>query len=216
MVPNNPDNPGKSQKELVKELLSDSSTYAEEAGIRLADKPGPLFALLMLTELLSARISGDIALAAAREVRAAGLTTPEKVRAASWYDIVDALGRAHYRRYDESTATRLQRNAAFALDRYRGDLRELARDSHSDRDTAARLLQEFVGVGPIGASIFLREVQDVWPWVGPYFDDRALRGAARLGLPTDPRRLARLCPAGDSARLAAALVRPTVAAGRHR
>jgi hypothetical protein len=35
-------------------------TYAEEAGIRLADKPSPLYQLLVLTTLLSARISAVI------------------------------------------------------------------------------------------------------------------------------------------------------------
>jgi hypothetical protein len=52
-----------------------------------------------------------------------------------------------------------------------------------------------------------REVQDVWPEVTPYFDDRALKAAARLGLPTDPDRLAELAPKGKVAVLAAALVR---------
>jgi hypothetical protein len=46
-------------------------TFAEEAGITLADKPGPLYQLLVLSTLLSARISADIAIAAARELFAA-------------------------------------------------------------------------------------------------------------------------------------------------
>jgi hypothetical protein len=205
---------GAAADRVVGELLTESTTYAEAAGIRLANRPAPLFQLLMLAELLSTRISADIAVAAAREIFAAGLTTPRKVRAAAWPDIVNALGRAHYRRYDESTATRLQRNANLTLDCYRGDLRVLAEDSGHDRDTAARLLQQFAGIGPLGASIFLREVQDVWPWVAPYFDERALRGALRLGLPANQGRLARLCPRGEAARLAAALVAPTLAGHR--
>ena len=43
-------------------------TYAAEAGIRLADTPGPLYQLHVLTTLLSARISAGIAVAAAREL----------------------------------------------------------------------------------------------------------------------------------------------------
>jgi len=53
----------------------------------------------------------------------------------------------------------------------------------------------------------VREVQDVWPEVRPYFDDRALASAERLGLPTDPAALADLAPRDRTARLAAALVR---------
>jgi hypothetical protein len=43
--------------------------------------------------------------------------------------------------------------------------------------------------------------------VTPYFDDRALRAARRLELPTQPDALARLAPDGRVAELAAALVR---------
>ena len=50
---------------IVKELLDRyGRLYAEEAGIRLADRPGPLYQLLVLATLLSARISAEIALAA--------------------------------------------------------------------------------------------------------------------------------------------------------
>lgn len=64
----------------------------------------------------------------------------------------------------------------------------------------------FKGIGSTGADIFLREVQDTWTWVRPYFDDRALGMARELGLPDEPDRLAALAP-HDAARLAAALVR---------
>jgi endonuclease III len=73
-------------------------TYAEDAGIRLADKPAPLYQLLVLATLLSARISSDIATTATRELFAAGYTTPKAMQEASWQQRVDALGRAHYRR----------------------------------------------------------------------------------------------------------------------
>lgn len=97
-------------------------TYAEEAGIRLADKPAPLYQLLVLTTLLSARISADVAVAAARELFAAGYGTPQRMRQASWQDRVDALGRGHYRRYDERTATILGDAAGYLMERWHGDL----------------------------------------------------------------------------------------------
>src|SRR5689334_24071091 len=82
-------------------------TYADEAGIRLADKPSPLYQLLVLASLLSARITAGVAVAAARELFAAGYRTPRKMLDASWQQRVDALGRGHYRRYDERTSTML-------------------------------------------------------------------------------------------------------------
>jgi hypothetical protein len=49
-------------------------------------------------------------------------------------------------------------------------------------------------------------VQDIWTWVRPYFDERAVKAARDLGLPGDPGKLSDLAPRGN-AKLAAALVR---------
>lgn len=181
-------------------------TYAEEAGIRLADRPRPLYQLLVLATLLSARISGDIAVRAARELFRAGYRSPEAMREAAWQDRVDALGRGHYRRYDERTATMLGDGAGLLIRRWDGDLRKLRREAGGDSGAAASLLTEFPGIGPSGAAIFLREVQEVWPDVAPYFDSRVLAGAKKVGLPGDARALAD-CWDGPAVRLAAALVR---------
>jgi hypothetical protein len=86
-------------------LEQQGRTFADEAGIKLADRPGPRYQLLVLATLLSARISGSVAVAAARELFAAGYRSPRAMLEASWQDRVDALGRGHYRRYDERTAT---------------------------------------------------------------------------------------------------------------
>ena len=182
-------------------------TFAEEAGVALTDEPGPLFQLLVLAQLLSARISTGIAIAAAHEVSASGCTTAQRLRDASRPRVVAALGRAGYRRYDERTATQLREMGALVLDRYGGDLRGLAREADGDVGRAARLIQEVKGIGPTGAAVFLREVQSVWPWVRPYLDERARAGAARLGLPDDEAQLADLVRPADLARFAAGLVR---------
>ena len=47
----------------------------------------------------------------------------------------------------------------------------------------------------------------MWPWLRPHLDDRALRGAERVGLPADPAALADLVDGEDLARFAAGLVR---------
>src|SRR5512142_3242706 len=71
-------------------------TYAEEAGIELADEPVPLYRLTLLTTLLSTRIQSRIAVATARELLRSGYGSPKRMLAASWQDRVDALGRGHY------------------------------------------------------------------------------------------------------------------------
>jgi endonuclease III len=200
---------GSKDAQTVRSLLSRlGRTYAQDAGIDLADRPAPLYQLLVLANLLSTRISSDIAVAAARELFAAGYRTPAAMLEASWQDRVDALGRGHYRRYDEGTSTRLGEGADLLNQRWRGDLRKLRDEAGADPSRTAELLTEFPGIGPAGADIFLREVQSTWPDIAPYFDTRALGGAKELELPQDPARLAALAgPGTDLARLAAALVR---------
>lgn len=191
-------------------LREDGRTYAEEAGIRLADKPVPLFELLLLSLLQSTRISTDIALAASRELRRAGWRTPRRLAESTWQERVDALGRAHYVRYDESTATALGKAARLVIDRWRGDLRRLRDEADGDADRVRELVQETPRIGPVGADIFCREVQGVWPELRPCLDDRALRGARERGLPSDPRRLASLVRGEELPKLAASLVRATL------
>jgi endonuclease III len=182
-------------------------TFADEAGIRLVDEPAPLFQLLVLTQLLSARIAAGVAVAAASELNAAGWTTPARMRVAPRPRVIAALGRAGYRRYDERTATQLREMAELVLDRYGGDVRRLAVAADGDVDRAAALVQEVKGIGPTGSAVFLREVQQVWPWVRPYLDDRACAGGWRVALPGDVDRLAALVAPDDLARFAAGLVR---------
>ena len=191
--------------ETVRRLLDEAgTTYAEEAGIRLDDKPMPLFELLVLCMLASKPIEATIAVKAARELFAVKLRTPAAVRDADRKTMIDAFGRAGYARYDESSATRLTEMADVVLDEYGGDLRRLG----EPREVAAvrERLKQFKGIGDTGADIFLREVQDTWTWVRPHFDGRARATAKDLGLPNDPEALQRLA-GRHPARLAAALVR---------
>ncbi|MGQ4489489.1 endonuclease [Streptomyces sp. SAS_281] len=192
----------------VRNLLDEhGQTYAEEAGIRLRDTPMPLYQLLTLCVLFSVPIKACMAVAAARELFAAGMRTPHAMAEASWQDRVDALGRAHYRRYDESTATALGEGAQLALDRYHGDLRRLREEAGGDAGKLRELLTEFPRIGPVGADIFSREAQGLWPELRPAFDQRAQDAADGLGLPRSPEKLAGLVADADLPRLAAALVR---------
>ncbi|MGW1748970.1 endonuclease [Streptomyces sp. NPDC002092] len=196
------------QKDVVRELVrAHGQTFAEEAGITLKDTPQPLYRLLVLALLLSARIRGSIAVDSARELYRAGLRDPRRMAEADWQQRVDALGRGGYRRYDERTATQLGDGAQLLIERWGGDLRRLRKEADGDVDELHRLLQEVPGLGPAGADIFLREAQRVWPEVAPYLDRKALDGAERLGLPKDPDRLVKLAENTQPAVLAAALVR---------
>ncbi|MGW1360288.1 endonuclease [Streptomyces chartreusis] len=170
-------------RSVVRELVrAHGQTYAEEAGITLRDTPQPLYRLLVLAHLLSARIRGSIAMDTAR----------------SLYE------------YDEMTATQLGEEAELLNERWHGDLRRLRKEADGDVTALRRLLEQFPGVGPAGADIFLREVQRVWPEVAPALDRKALAGARRLGLTQDPGRLIDLAGDTEPAVLAAASVRASL------
>nr|BFD81480.1 endonuclease [Streptomyces sp. Xyl84] len=193
---------------VLRELVGrHGETFAQEAGITLRDTPQPLYRLLVLAVLLSARIRGSVAVAAARELSGAGLRDPRRMAAAGRRARVDALGRGGYRRYDERTATQLGEGAELVTGRWGGDLRRLRAEADGEVAALRGLLQEVPGLGPAGADIFLREVQGVWPEVAPFLDAKALSGAERLGLPPDPGRLTALAGGTAPEVLAAALIR---------
>ena len=198
-----------------RELLErDGRTYAEEGEVGLRDEPAPLYRLLVLATLASTRIRAEVAAAAARELWAAGFTTPQRMRDSTWQQRVDALGRGGYRRYDESTATALAEGAEVVRDRWDDDVRTVReRCAGSEEvadglaETVAAEVQAVPRLGPVGAGIFVREVQAVWRDLEPYLDGRAADAAAAAGLSRQPERLAEHVPDGSFAALAATLAR---------
>ena len=198
---------------VIKELLNrHGRTYANELGIDVtADTPSPLFRLLCFALLTSARISTDIAVAAAKALADEGLTTVDKMAGSTWRQRTDILNASGYARYDESTSRMLGETADLLADRYGGDLRKLRAQANGDVAKLRRLLTECKGIGDTGANIFLREVQAVWDEVYPFADDRTLKTARRLGLKGDAEALASEVSKRDFPRLVAALVRAGLA-----
>ena len=182
-------------------------TYADQAGITLKDTPAPLYRLLVLATLLSTRVQADLAVAATRELVSAGMGTPERMRDAGWQQRVDAMGRANYTRVDEQMATALGDGAQQLLDEYGGDLRRLRAAADGDPSRLRELLTAFPRLGPVGADIYAREAQGIWPELRPTLDGKALDGARTLDLPTDEQDLAGLVAGDRLPELAAALTR---------
>lgn len=197
-----------SQEKIVQAVLKQHGrTLSHELGINVgSDSPVALFRLLCAAMLSSARIKADIAIKAARGLAQQGWTSAKALAASSWEDRVEVLHRAGYVRYQERTATMLGNMAQRLLDKYQGDLRNL-RDAADHRpDEERRLLKQFRGLGDVGADIFFREVQGAWDELRPFVDQRALRGARKLGLQDDPASLERLAGEKDFSRLVAGLV----------
>ncbi len=187
-------------------------TFAEEIGIDLSrNTPSPLFRWLCASILFSARIGAKQAISAARALTDTGWTTAEKMAASSWEERTRVLNRSGYARYDESTSRMLGDVAVIMRDRYQGDLRRLREQAGEAPDEERRLLKDFKGIGDVGADIFMREVQVVWPELYPFSDKKAIAAAKRLGLADDAASLAQLVDREDYPRLLAALVRTDLA-----
>jgi endonuclease III len=113
-------------------------------------------------------IQQEVACRAYRELAREGLVTPRAILDAGWDRLVEVLDRGHYVRFDFSTATKLLEVSGALLERY-GRLTALL-DAAAGRADLARRLQEFRGVGPTTARIFLRGIGGA---------RRALSGAGR-------------------------------------
>lgn len=202
------------RRRLVDTLLDcHGTTYAAEVGINVErGTPAPLFQLLTLTLLLSARIRADAAVSAARRLRKEGLTTAKKMAEATWEARTTALNEAGYARYDESTSRMLGATATHIVDAYGGDLRRLRDEAERDPSRERTLLKECKGIGDVGVDIFFREAQVVWDELMPFADHRARRVADSLGLPKGASSLRDLVTDDRSfARLVSALVRTDLA-----
>lgn len=120
------------------------------------DEPS-LFKWFLASFLFGNRISQEIAAGTWRViVEVHGCDTPHKLCERSHSELVRMLGEGGYRRYDESTATRLSLLCRRLIDDYGGGILDIAEAAGGRADFERRLL-EFKGVGPVTLGIFMRE-----------------------------------------------------------
>ncbi|MFS0827092.1 HhH-GDP family DNA glycosylase [Pseudomonas phoenicis] len=136
---------------------------AKNLALDLDNLCGPdTFLWLVAAFLIGKRIRAPVAVAAYRQlVQRQGLDSPAKFVACSHATLVRSLGEAGYRRYDESTARRLQalaRKFAAQMPHQHADLLA-GKTTQADFE---RWLLEFEGIGPKTVEIFMREAQGLF------------------------------------------------------
>lgn len=138
------------------------SISASELGIEL--KPGDdgsLFKWFIASFLMGKRIQAPIAAQAYRVIiEEEGRDTPHKLQHCTSRQLVAMLGRAHYVRYDETTARRLLDLSAKLNADYSGSITRML-EASDDRQAFERRLGEFEGVGPKTIEIFMRDAAPV-------------------------------------------------------
>jgi hypothetical protein len=136
-------------------------SYARRLRINLKSKSEEeLFKWFLACLLFGRPIQREIAEQAYRELVVAGLTSPTAVLRAGWDKLVLLLDRAHYVRYDFSTATKLL-EVSQELKRGYGTLTNLLAQAKTAPELSGEL-QKFKHIGPVTARIFLREVRPIW------------------------------------------------------
>jgi endonuclease III len=135
--------------------------YAQELGINLSSKQETEYFKWLLACLLFGKpIQQEVAKRTYGEFVKEGLTTTDSIIHAGWDKLVEVLDRGHYVRYDFSTATKLLDVSKALKERY-GSLTNLLKQSQSIDELSSRL-QEFKGIGPKTAEIFLRDMIPVF------------------------------------------------------
>ncbi|ROM34302.1 DNA methylase [Pseudomonas poae] len=138
------------------------SITASELGIDLApEDDASLFKWFIASFLMGKRIQAPIAAQAYRViVEQEGRDTARKLQHCTSRELVNMLGRAHYVRYDETTAQRLLDLSAKLNAEYAGRITQI-RDASGNRSAFEKRLGEFEGVGPKTIEIFMRDAAKV-------------------------------------------------------
>jgi endonuclease III len=167
---------------VLRKLWELGEPYHAQLGIDL--RPGEsegVFKWFLASILFGARISEEIAARTYKEFEKEGLLSPRAIIARGWSGLVAVLDRGGYVRYDFSTASQLLETCDLLLRKYGGNLNRLHEEAKDPRDLERRLM-EFKGVGPVTASIFLREMRGTWEKANPPLQQATLRVARNLGL----------------------------------
>ncbi|PWY84860.1 hypothetical protein BO70DRAFT_370426 [Aspergillus heteromorphus CBS 117.55] len=135
--------------------------------------------------LKSRPISHDLSQRAVHKVIEVGYHDIRKLGGSSWEERTRVLSDGGYNRYREQGATNLGDLAELVNDKYDGDLNNLLKKAHNDRNETRQLVKEIKGLGDLGADLFFNNVQSVWPSMAPFIDGRSLQTAEYVGIGTD-------------------------------
>jgi len=165
-------------KKLIKRL---GEPYSSQLGIDLeSKKESEIFKWFLASLLFGKRIGESIVVKTYKSFSSQKITTPDKILSTGWDGLVRVLDEGGYVRYDFSTATKLLELMEGLKSKY-GTLTNLHEQAESSKDLEEKL-QEFKGIGPTTANIFLRELRTVWNKANPEPSSLAKIAAKNLGV----------------------------------
>ncbi len=141
-------------------------------------KEAQLFKWFLACLLFGKPIQQGIAIKAYLTMTSAGITSVNKLVKTDWETLVTLLDKAHYVRYDFSTATKLLHVGNELKVRY-GTVSGLLKQSHNIRDLEQQLMT-FKGIGAVTANIFISSLVPVWFKRATPHDYESARRAAKV------------------------------------
>ncbi len=168
--------------DVIKLVEDCGEPYSKMLGIDL-NGGDPAYVMWLLASILYAKpIREESATKTFMEFKAAGLVDARTIVSAGWDRLVEVLDKGGYTRYDFSTADRLLEIFGNLLKNYRGSLQRLYDLSGGGKDIERRIMGLGKGIGPVTISIYLRDMQLVWPGAKPMPTARIKKAAESLGI----------------------------------
>lgn len=135
--------------------------YASNFNLDVTSGDDDMFAWFLLSYLFGKPIQSAVAVRTWQIFIDRKLDTPWAIVEMSHRKLVNILDEGKYTRYDEATARGLRICMQQLIDGYEGSLVLMYENSQTE-DELSKRLQEFYGVGPKTAEIFMRETQELF------------------------------------------------------
>ncbi|KAJ5397858.1 hypothetical protein N7509_005971 [Penicillium cosmopolitanum] len=151
----------------------------------LTATPETILAMVMDAMVKSKPISHELSQKTINHLIEAGYHDIDKLHSSTWEERTMVLREGGYNRYREQTATNLGNLAEFVVNEYDGDLNNLLKSAHGQREKTRELIKEIKGIGDLAVELFFDNVQSVWSSIAPFVDSRSLQTAEELGIGAD-------------------------------
>src|SRR5208337_1907881 len=156
--------------------------YSSMLGIDLRKGDKEYLKWFLASILYAKPIREESATRTYRIFEANGLTSAKAIADAGWDRLVELLDKGGYTRYDFSTADRLLAIFGKLQKKYGGSLQRLYEASSNGEDLEGRIMGLGKGIGPVTVSIFLRDMQEIWPKSREKLTPDVKKAASSLGI----------------------------------
>jgi endonuclease III len=157
--------------------------YSEILGIDLSEgKDEEVFKWFLASVLFGAPINEKSVIKTFKCFQKHNVLTPKGILETGWDDLNRILDEGSYTRYDFKTADKLLEVMQNLAEKYSGSLTTMCNGASDARDLEKKLKGLGKGIGDVSASIFLRDLRDVWEKADPIPTRLVVFAAENLGI----------------------------------